>query len=118
MIPVNRDLRISRRDLLELIGLPLACSAQMATRNVTPTARAKSSGLPFSSHLTDVALDAGLTSPIIYGDLGRNAYILESIGCGIAFIDYDNDGWLDIFVLSGTSAAAAPVELGMYIRRL
>ena len=29
-------------------------------------------------------------------------YILETVGCGCAFIDYDNDGWLDIFVLSGT----------------
>jgi len=32
----------------------------------------------------------------------RCDYILEAIGCGIAFIDYDNDGWLDIFVPTGS----------------
>ena len=28
-------------------------------------------------------------------------YIIETTGSGVAFIDYDNDGYLDIFVLSG-----------------
>jgi hypothetical protein len=35
-------------------------------------------------------------------------YIVETIGCGVAFIDYDNDGWLDVFVLNGTRFAGAP----------
>ena len=30
------------------------------------------------------------------------------MGCGVAFIDYDNDGWLDIFVLSGTPVENPP----------
>jgi hypothetical protein len=30
-----------------------------------------------------------------------NAYIVVAIGCGAAFLDYDNDGWLDILVLMG-----------------
>jgi hypothetical protein len=29
-------------------------------------------------------------------------YILESTGCGCAFLDYDNDGWMDVFLLTGT----------------
>lgn len=36
-------------------------------------------------------------------------YIIESMGCGLAFLDYDNDGWLDIFLLSGTRREG-PVE--------
>ena len=31
----------------------------------------------------------------------------ETIGCGCAFFDYDNDGWLDIFLLSGSRLAGA-----------
>ena len=36
------------------------------------------------------------------------SYIIEVVGCGVAFLDYDNDGWLDIFVLSGTRLEGAP----------
>jgi hypothetical protein len=43
-----------------------------------------------------------LLSPTIYGGLKTKKYIVETVGCGVAFLDYDNDGWLDIFVLSGT----------------
>jgi hypothetical protein len=35
-------------------------------------------------------------------------YILEVVGCGVAFLDYDNDGWLDILVLNGTRLEGAP----------
>ena len=27
---------------------------------------------------------------------------METTGCGCAFFDYDNDGWLDIFLVNGT----------------
>ena len=80
----------------------------MASRGVRPSARAKSSGLPWYSRLTNIASPAGLTAPVIYGGVDRNAYIVETIGCGVAFVDYDNDGWLDIFVLSGTRLEGAP----------
>ena len=74
----------------------------MASRGLKPMPRGKPSGLPFHAHFTDIAEQAGLREPVIYGPADRFDYILESIGCGVAFLDYDNDGWLDIFVLSGT----------------
>ncbi len=80
----------------------------MASRGVKPTPRGKGSGLPFNSRLTDVAAQAGLTAPVIYGGVDHNAYIIEAVGCGVAFLDYDNDGWLDIFVLTGTRWEGAP----------
>jgi len=74
----------------------------MASRGIKPQPRGKPSGLPFHAHFTDIAAKAGLHAPVIYGPPDRMDYILESMGCGVAFLDYDNDGWLDIFLLSGT----------------
>ncbi len=51
---------------------------------------------------TDVAAAAGLTHPSVYGDVDRKRFIIETNGCGTAFIDYDRDGWVDALVLSGT----------------
>ena len=82
----------------------------VATRNVFPQPRGKPSGLPFHAHFTDVAATAGLIHPIVYGGLDRKDYIIETVGCGIAFFDFDNDGWLDIFVPCGSRMENAPAE--------
>src|SRR4030095_10813034 len=50
---------------------------------------------------TDVAAQAGLTSPSIYGGVDRKRFIIETNGAGVAFFDYDNDGWTDALVLNG-----------------
>ena len=60
------------------------------------------------AHFTDIAAAAGLTEPIIYGGITSKKYILETNGCGVAFIDYDNDGWLDIFLAGGTRLEGHP----------
>ena len=72
----------------------------MASRGVKPTPRGKPSGIPFNARFTDVAEAAGLRAPGIYGGVDRKDYILETMACGCAFIDYDNDGWIDIFLLT------------------
>ena len=50
----------------------------------------------------DVAREAGLTVPNVWGDPKNKSYIIEAKGSGIAFFDYDNDGWLDIYLTNGT----------------
>jgi hypothetical protein len=96
-------LPISRRDFLWMAaGSTLAMAQGVTTRGVKPLPRGKPSGIPFLAHFTDVAAQAGLTNPVIYGGLEQKKYIIETVGCGVAFLDYDNDGWLDIFVLCGT----------------
>src|SRR4051812_32555254 len=50
----------------------------------------------FQVSLVEVAARAGLTEPIIYGGIDKKKYIIETNGCGVAFLDYDNDGWMDI----------------------
>ena len=70
--------------------------------------RGKPSGLPFHARFTDVAAHAGLREPVIYGGVDRKIYTSSRpMGCGIAFFDYDNDGWLDIFMLSGSRLGKA-----------
>ena len=64
-----------------------------------------SSEAPFV--FTDVAAKAGLTAPVVYGNPDKKKYILETNGCGIAFFDYDHDGWLDIFVPGGSQLSGA-----------
>jgi hypothetical protein len=63
--------------------------------------RSKPSGLPFDAVLTDVSRTVGLMQPCFYGEASRKTYLLETIGCGCAFLDFDNDGWLDVLLLSG-----------------
>jgi enediyne biosynthesis protein E4 len=50
----------------------------------------------------DVAREAGLNIPNVWGGVDRKRYIIEAKGSGLAFFDYDNDGWLDIYLTNGT----------------
>jgi hypothetical protein len=63
---------------------------------------------PSPFQFVDIAEQAGLTEPVIYGGVETKKYILETNGCGIAFFDYDRDGWLDIFVPGGSRIDGAP----------
>jgi hypothetical protein len=49
----------------------------------------------------NVARESGLNVKTFFGGEHKNKYLLETTGCGIAFYDYDNDGWLDIFIVNG-----------------
>jgi len=89
----------------------------MATRNVRPQARGKSSGRPFDAKFTDIAGQAGLKAPSIYGKIDTKTNIIEAVGCGIAFYDYDCDGWLDILVLGGTRLDTTPPGAGNRLYR-
>jgi hypothetical protein len=49
----------------------------------------------------DVAQQAGLNVPNVWGGIDHKRSIIESKGSGLAFFDYDNDGWLDIYLTNG-----------------
>src|SRR5216683_7250888 len=59
-------------------------------------------GLPLGVQFINVAREAGLRAKTIFGGEKKNKYLLETTGCGVAFFDFDNDGWLDIFLVNGT----------------
>ncbi len=97
-----------------VLGATISAAAEkllaqgVATHTAKPLARPTPSGRPFNAHFVDVAESAGLTAPVINGGIDSKKYILEATGCGCAFVDYDNDGWMDIFILSGTRLEGAP----------
>jgi hypothetical protein len=67
---------------------------------------------PTFSRFVDVAHAAGLTDTMIYGEQDSFTYIVESMATGCAFFDYDNDGWMDIFIPGGRRLENTPPEAG------
>jgi len=89
-----------RRGFLQTMGgalggvlLPLRADAQ-----------APPPATPGSVVFTDVTAAAGLSHATnVSGSADDKQLILEEMGGGAAFFDYDHDGWLDIFLVNGTS---------------
>ena len=78
----------------------LVCLAAAAAAGPQPGPPGGDGSWPVS--LVDVAERAGLHHVSVYGGLERKRFIIETNGAGVAFLDYDADGWLDLLVLSGT----------------
>jgi enediyne biosynthesis protein E4 len=105
-------MKIDRRAFIsQLLATPAAhClpqGARFSSLFAAPPLASPQTRSPFS-RFTDIATDAGLTAPMIYGGLESDKYIVESMGGGCAFFDYDNDGWMDIFMVGGTRLEGAP----------
>jgi enediyne biosynthesis protein E4 len=62
----------------------------------------------FPVTFVDIAKQANLTDTTIYGGVESKKYIIETNGCGVAFFDFDNDGWTDVFIMSGTKLEGFP----------
>ena len=131
MFPVKRALGLSA---LVAVGLSATVYAQTATPPATPAAQQKpadSSQAADTSSPHQIQLDdqhrvitAGgfvKTGPVIFEDISEKAgltrwtykmgtpakdYIIETKGSGVGLIDYDNDGWLDIYIVNGSTVDA------------
>ena len=55
----------------------------------------------------DVAAEAGITVRNVNGSVESKRYIIESTGSGVAIVDYDRDGWPDIFLVNGSTLPGA-----------
>jgi hypothetical protein len=60
---------------------------------------------PSPGWFVDVAAKAGITVRNVNGSATNKRYIVEATGSGVAIIDYDNDGWPDIFLVNGQELA-------------
>jgi enediyne biosynthesis protein E4 len=81
-----------------LLCAVVACAALMlaAGNGAATSANASGPGVIFR----DVTQASGLRFTHNNGAFGKK-YLPETIGPGVAFIDYDNDGWPDIFLVNG-----------------
>src|SRR3989442_15898838 len=52
---------------------------------------------------TDVAQQAGIDFVNVFGGANAKRYLLETTGSGVAWIDYDRDGYPDLFLVNGTT---------------
>jgi len=68
----------------------------------------KESPVDVGVSFVNVARESGLNAKTIFGGEHKNKYLLETTGCGVAFYDYDNDGWLDIFLVNGSRVEGFP----------
>ena len=96
----------SRRQFLHLLG---GTGATLLTG--LHDVRALEAQIPVV--FADVTAKAGLLrARNISGRVTNKQFLLEEMGCGAALFDYDNDGWLDIFLVNGTSLG--PIERNHY----
>lgn len=93
---------------------PAVIAAMVVTLTLLPFTAAQEKNLPLTVRapepspfaapgvaFTDVTKAAGLGGfRHVSGSAGKD-YIIEATGSGCAFIDYDNDGWLDVYLVNG-----------------
>jgi hypothetical protein len=85
-------------------GLRASGAQKAAVPKDEPAVENRDLGVSF----LNVARESGLNAKTIYGGEHKNKFLLETTGCGVAFYDYDNDGWLDIFLVNGTRLEGFP----------
>jgi hypothetical protein len=106
------SLVFSLENILSLVRPAWAKHAHSSSsQSANPVTAQKTSPLPSNGldvKFVNVARDSGLNVKTIFGGEHKNKYLLETTGCGVAFYDYDNDGWLDIFLVNGSRLEGFP----------
>jgi enediyne biosynthesis protein E4 len=91
---------LSRSALVLSFDQILGIAAPLTSGSTTPVGPDEKPA-PLDVNFIDIGRQAGFTTKTLFGGERKNKYLLETTGCGIAFYDYDNDGWLDVFVVNG-----------------
>jgi hypothetical protein len=84
---INRKSPLTRREFLWLSSATTMAMAQgVTTRNIKPQRKGKASGLPFLSRFTDVAAQAALVRPVIYGGVHQKNYTWRQLAAAWLFL--------------------------------
>jgi hypothetical protein len=91
--------------ILLMTLLAVGCGGRSDSAPRPPTLQTTEPEQPTAPLFRDVAEDAGVRCTYTNGEDANHLAILESLGGGVALLDYDGDGLLDIFVTGGGSFA-------------
>ena len=109
--------------VLGALGVPALLSAQATTPGASSSDQQKiSQTIPKKTSQPPITASGFVkTGPIVFEDISEKAglthwthqmgspeknYIIETKGSGVGLIDYDNDGWLDIYIVNGSTVDA------------
>jgi hypothetical protein len=101
---VQRDPRGWRRWAAR--PLVSVCAVLLGAHFLSPHLARSDGGLGFA--FTEIAPQAGLTAVTVFGGKDANRYLLETTGTGVALFDFDGDGFLDVFLVNGTTLEGFP----------
>jgi enediyne biosynthesis protein E4 len=90
--------------LLLRVVLPQPVRAQTRRSSAPSSARKEKDAAAYPISFVDIAKRAGIDFHLTCGGPEKR-YIMESMCGGVAVFDYDNDGWMDIFLVDGSTLA-------------
>jgi enediyne biosynthesis protein E4 len=99
---------VVEKNVISVLPAILLLLISSAAVTPAPTAFTKAKNPSPIADFTDIAEKAGLTMMNVFGGIDTKKYIIETTGTGVAMIDYDNDGWPDIFVVNGSRLEGFP----------
>jgi len=102
-------LRIGRPWLAVVAVLAAATLTSLAIAFSAPSSPAAP---PEKIYFADITRAAGIRFVHNNGAFGKK-YLPETLGPGVAFIDYNHDGWQDIFIVNGTRWPGHPGRVTM-----
>ncbi len=83
-------------------GVPQAAVLDEQKRPITAGGFVKNGPVVFK----DISEASGLAQWRNTSGTPGKSFIVETVGCGVALLDYDNDGWLDIYLVNGSTYEA------------
>lgn len=95
--PINRGAVLSRRRLLQMLGWSGFVGAWRG--GTAPLRRMASPGADVPSFEVIPNSKNGISWVHVAG-ISPHMYEPETLGAGCAFLDYDNDGWMDIYLVN------------------
>ena len=104
-MPARSRLILPALFLLSLLGAPAKAIVVAAASALALAPEART---PLGFSFVEIGRQAGLEAVTVFGGQKENRYLLETTGCGAAFLDYDGDGRLDVFLVNGTTLEGFP----------